>query len=288
MKRNCRLVRAGLAFIADCGVLLLLMVVTGHSARARAQNIELKSGQIVETTGVHRVGDNIMGKIMVGASPGEIGYPITAIARIDFAEPAALQTARELLSQGQPEKALTQIEPVVKYYEPFKMIPGAWWAPAALVKVSAFAGLKKDIDAEVLAKEIRSTVSDPDISRAAELRLAAGFIRREQFEKAIQICDAAIHESTDESVLAEAWTRKGDALTAQRRWDDALAAYLHVPIFYQDEKLFLPSAILGSARSYRRLDDNEHARRAFNELISSFPKSAEASVAQKELQKIPK
>jgi TolA-binding protein len=156
------------------------------------------------------------------------------------------------------------------------------------VKISALAALKKDIDAELLAKEIRSTVSDPEISRAAELQLATGLIRREQFEKAVQICDAAIHESTDETVLAEAWTKKGGALTAQRRWDEALVAYLHVPIFFHDEKLFLPPAILGSARSYRRLDDNEHARRAFNELISTFPKSAEASVAQKELQKLPK
>ena len=50
----------------------------------------IKTGQVVETTGVRRSGDNIMGKIMVGSSPGEIGYPIAGIAKINFPEPAAL------------------------------------------------------------------------------------------------------------------------------------------------------------------------------------------------------
>ncbi len=269
------------------GLVLMLLVVLVLDPLL-AQNIELKTGQVIETSGVRRTGDTVMGKITVGATTGEVGYPVAAIAKIDFPEPRALQTARDLLSQGQAEKALAEIEPVVKYYEPFKAIAGGWWAPAALVKVSALAALKHDIDAEVLANEIRATSTAPEISRAAELRVAAGLIRKQQFEKAAQICDAAIHESTDESVLAEAWTIKGDAFAAQKQSDVALLAYLHVPVFYREEVLFMPAALLGSARAYRRLDDKAEARRAFTELIANFPKSAEASTAQKELAKLPK
>jgi TolA-binding protein len=63
-------------------------------------------------------------------------------------------------------------------------------------------------------------------------------------------------------------------------------AYLHVPIFYQDEKIFLPAAMLGSARAYRRLNDNDRARKSLNELITAFPQSAEAAAAQTELKKL--
>lgn len=267
---------------------LLLVIVLLIVPRTRAQNIELKTGQVIETTGIRLSGETVMGKITVGATTGEVGYAINAIAKINFPEPRALQIARDLLLQGQAEKALAEIEPVVKYYEPFKSIVGAWWGPAALVKASALAALKRDVDSEVLANQIRSASTSPEIARAAELRVAAGLIRKQQFEKTAQICDAAIQESTDESVLAEAWTIKGDVFAAQKQSDAALLAYLHVPVFYRDEVLFMPAAMLGSARAFRRLDDKTQARRTFTELIANFPKSAEASTAKKELEKLPK
>ena len=79
---------------------------------------------------------------------------------------------------------------------------------------------------------------------------------------------------------------EGDALLAQKDWEDALMAYLHVPVFYQDEKIFLPPALLGSGRAYRRLNDNNRAKRALKELIATFPQSAEANAAQAELKKL--
>ena len=90
----------------------------------------------------------VMGKVQVGASSGEVGYQASTIAKIDFPEPPQLKTTAAFLSQGQPEKALADIEPVVKYYEPFRDIPGNWWAQAALLKVSALSGMQLDKEAE--------------------------------------------------------------------------------------------------------------------------------------------
>ncbi|MBV9009317.1 MAG: hypothetical protein JO354_09160 [Verrucomicrobia bacterium] len=270
------------------GIMLLLLLMLLIHSRAFAQNIELKTGQVIETTGLRASGDMVMAKVTVGETTGEVGYPISQIAKIDFPEPRALQTARDLLTQGQAEKAVEEIEPIIRYYAPYKLVAGSWWAPAALVKVSALAVLKRDREAEALAEEVRVSATSPEIARAAELRTAAGLIRKQQLAKAAQICDAAIHESTDESVLADAWTTKGDVLAAQRQWDAALVAYLHVPVFYREQSLFMPAAMLGSARAFHHIDDNARARREFGELIESFPKSAEASIAQKELAKLPR
>ncbi|MDQ2918990.1 MAG: hypothetical protein M3R10_03830, partial [Verrucomicrobiota bacterium] len=63
---------------------ILFFVIVSSSF---AQTIVLKSGQRVETTGLRRSGDKIMGKIQVGESSGEVGQPITAIAKIEFPEP---------------------------------------------------------------------------------------------------------------------------------------------------------------------------------------------------------
>ena len=153
------------------------------------------------------------------------------------------------------------------------------WAPAALVKISILGALQHNAEAELLAAQVQKSVTDVETARAAQLALLSGLIAKQDFERASKICDAAIKESTRPEILALAWSRKGDLFTAQRKWDDALLAYLHVAVFFPDEKSFIPGALLGSARAYRRLDETERAKKSLNELIATFPKSAEAAAA---------
>ena len=265
---------------------LALVVVLAPSAQA--QTILLKTGQAIETKGARRSGDMVMIKVRVGASSGEVGYRASTIAKIDFREPLQLKTTAAFLSQGQAEKALAEIEPIVKSYEPFRDIPGNWWATAALLKVSALSGMQLDKEAEKLGDEIRKNVIDPETARAAQLQLVAGLVRKDEYDKALQLCDNVIKESTKAEVLAEAWVDKGDVFLAQRQWDAAALAYLHVPVFYQEEKRWMPPALLGSARAFRSLEDLEEARRSLNDLTAGYPKSAQAEIAQTELQKLPK
>jgi tetratricopeptide (TPR) repeat protein len=264
-------------------VLVLVIVQSAHS-----QTIVLKAGQKVETQSLRRDGDMVLGKVQVGAGSGEIGYHLSQIAKIEFPEPRGLKTAADLMTQGQPEKALAEIEPVVAFYQAFKEIPGSWWSQAALIKVSMLAALQRAAEAEALAADIQKSATDPETARGAQVRLAGGLIRKRDFEKALAICDAAIKESVDPEIVANAWLNKGDALFAQKEWDAALLAYLHVPVFFPDQKLVMPSALLGSGKASALLDDKTQATISFNELIAAFPKSAQAAVAQSELQKLQK
>ena len=251
-----------------------------------AQNILLQSGQKIETLGIRRDGDMVMGKVQVGTGSGEVGYRLAQIAKVEFPEPGALKKAADFLVQGQPDKALAEINPVVAYYTPFRDVPGNWWAQSALIKVSALAAQQKEKEAEALAGEIEKFAKDQDMARAAQLRLVGALVRSNQLDKALEICDAALKSSTDPTTIANAWIARGDILLAQKDWDEALMAYLHVPIFYQDERLFQPAALLGSGRAYRRLNDKDRAKKSFNDLIAAFPQSAEAAAAQTELKKL--
>jgi tetratricopeptide (TPR) repeat protein len=264
-------------------VLVIVLVIVRS---AFAQSITLKTGQKVETLGLRRDSDMIMGKIQVGTGSGEVGYNVAQIARIEFPEPRGLKTATDLLGQRQAGKALAEIEPVIAYYGPFKEVPGAWWSQAALIKVSILAALGRDGEAESLADEIQKVVSDPNTARAVRVRLSSGLIRKKEFEKAISVCDEAIKKSDDPQILADAWVHKGDALSGLKVWDEALLAYLHVPVFYNDEAAFLPPAMLGSGRAYARLDDATRAKKSFNDLVAAYPQSPEAAAAQTELQKM--
>lgn len=267
---------------------LLLILLLLPVPFANAQTVTLTTGQKVDALGVRREGDMILCKVQIGTGSGEVGYHIPQIARIDFPEPRGLKESSNLLSQGHADKALAEINQVVAYYEAFKDVPGSWWPQAALIKVSALGELQRDTEAELLAAQIEKSVADPETARAARLRLAVGMIRRQEFQKAIKVCDDAIKDSTSPEILADAWIKKADVLFAQRKWEEALVAYLHVSVFYPDEKLLMPAALLGSARSYYRLDDTERAKKAFSEVIATFPKSAEATLAQTEIQQLEK
>jgi hypothetical protein len=189
---------------------LLLMLLLVIDQPAFGQAISLKTGQKVDTQGVRREGDLIMGKVQVGTGSGEIGYHLSQIAKIDFPEPRGLKSAADLMTQGQPQKAFAEIEPVVSFYQGFKEVPGSWWAQAALIKVSVLAALQREAEAESLAADIQKSVTDPETARGAQVRLAAGLIKKRQFEKVIAICDAAIKESADAQIVANAWLNKGD------------------------------------------------------------------------------
>src|SRR5947207_98786 len=89
-------------------MLMLMLVIVDPSARA--QQISLKTGLKVDSQGVRRDGDIIMGKVQVGSGSGEVGYNVSQIARIDFPEPRGLKNANDLLVQGQAEKALAEIQ----------------------------------------------------------------------------------------------------------------------------------------------------------------------------------
>jgi tetratricopeptide (TPR) repeat protein len=284
--KEVRLPRLACQAVALRGLVLMLVIVIGQSVHGQA--IMLKTGQKVDTLGLRRDGDLVLGKIQVGTGSGEVGYHLSQIGKIEFPEPRGVKTAGELMTQGAPEKALAEIDPVVTYYEPFKEVPGSWWAQAAVVKVSVLGALQREAEAESLAADIQKSVTDVETARGVQVRLAGVLIRKRNFEKAMAICDAAIKESIDPELVANAWLNKGEALFAQKQWDAALLAYLHVPIFFPDEKILMPAALLGSGKASARLDDKTQATRSFNDLIAAFPKSAQAAVARTELQKLQK
>ena len=74
-------------------------------------------------------------------------------------------------------------------------------------------------------------------------------MKRQEYDKAAQICDAAIKESTRPDVLADAWVTKGNVLLAQKQWDAALLAFLRVPVFYREEKLYHAASACSAARA---------------------------------------
>ena len=283
----------GRKMLADWGCRMkTALLILALAASASAQTLLMKDGKTVATKGVRRQGDTILATIQLPAQPGqpaktgELGYALAQITRIDFPEPPVLRTVPELIGQGKTEEALTQLQPWLRYYESIHDAPGSWWAPIAMLEWEALESLGRPAEADAFAQRVAQLATDPETSRSAALELAYSSAYRGDAAKAQPICEAALKQSKDPAVLALAATTEGECLLAAHQEEDALLAFLQVPVFYPEQKALLPPAMLGAGRAHFAMDDFPGARTAFNELIADYAGSASAAEAKAELEKI--
>ena len=268
------------------------------AATAEAQNILLKDGKTIVTKGIRRQGEMIMATVEIsipasGDSPaktqtGEMGYALKLIAKLDFPEPAQLRTVPDLLVAGKTAEALAQIEPVVRYYDSFRDAPGSWWAEAALIKVEALQAAGNFKDAESLIDSLARSAGDPETARAARVFVAAGMTRRGEHAKAVEIFDQVMKDATKPATLATASVNKGQSHLALKQYEPALLAFLQIPVFFPNQKMLVPQAMLGSAKAYFGLDDLTRAKATLDELLKDFASSPQAAEAKVELEKVAK
>ncbi len=275
---------------------LLFAVIAVSSAPA--QNILMKDGKTVATKGIRRQGDMIMATVEIsipgsGDQPakvqtGQIGYPLSQIARLDFPEPTQLSTVPDLIVAGRSAEALAQIEPVVRYYESFRDAPGSWWAEAALLKIEALQAVGNFKDADTLIGSLSVLATDPETMRAAKVFIAAGLTRRGEHAKAVDMFEQVIKDATKPTTLATAAVNKGQSHLALKQYEPALISFLQVPVFYPNQKTLVPQAMLGSAKAYFGLEDLTRAKSALDDLLKDFGSSPQAAEAKVELEKVAK
>lgn len=270
----------------------LLLALVFPAPLAFAQQAEptitifLKDGRAVPTASIKRSGGNVMVPVQVGNSTGEMGHSVANIARIDFPEPPEIKDARDLLTKGKIADVVNTLKPVLAAQQPFQDVPGNWWQEAAQVNLIALVTDSRDVEADALIAQLKKSSADPDILQLARVLQTASAARKGAHEISLPVFDAVIKQSKNRQTLANAWLNKGHCHFAMGQWEPAIMAYLRIPVFFADQKLLLPIAQLGSGRAMAGLGDTSCATAKYNELIESFPSSAEAAFAKSELEKL--
>jgi tetratricopeptide (TPR) repeat protein len=250
--------------------------------------IVLKDGRTVVTPGLSRSGDNIMATVQVGAGTGQVGYAVSNIERLEFPEPAQLKVARELFAQGKLPDGLAALAPIIRFHEPFRDVPGSYWAQAVVLKLNAWISAGNESEAAVLISQLKAVTGNSEIERIARVQEAANWTRQGQYEKALPVYEAVIQESTNRDVLAAAWLNKGHSLLGLKQAEAAVLAYLRIAVFYPEDRQLLAPALLGSARALVVLEDFPAAELRLYDLVKSLPNVPEATVAKAELEKLKK
>ncbi|HUB67210.1 MAG TPA: tetratricopeptide repeat protein [Candidatus Methylacidiphilales bacterium] len=250
-----------------------------------AQTILLKSGQTIPAEGFTRNADMLMATVKSSTEgTGQIGFHVADVASVNLPPPDALATANDLIAKGEYAQALAEIQPAVDFQKTIRDIPGNWWAQTAVVESSALLSLNREAEAMALVTEIEGYSKDPEVLSATKLlrTLTEKFADPQQ---AIAAYDALISQSSDPQTLSRAWIAEGDAHFTEHEFDEALMAYLTVTVFYPEHNPLLPKALWGAGQSYAKLKDDANAAKTYQNLISSYPGSPEASLAKAELLK---
>ena len=257
-------------------------------AQQKATNItiSLKDGRSVTVPTVRRDGTNVKVPMQIGTTAGEMGYPVASIARIDFPEPPEIDKAQDLLAKGKVEDVVNILKPVLGAQQPFSDLPGNWWQQAAQLKLTALVVSGRDAEADELINQLSQSSTDPDTLSLARVLRAASAARKGDYELSLPVFDRAIKDSKNRETVVNAWLNKGHCHLGLKQWEQAILAYLRLPVFFSDQRLLIPQAQLGAARAMAGLGDTASAGAKYEEIINTYPRSAEAGLAKTELEKL--
>jgi len=220
---------------------------------------------------------------------------LTEVERIVWPMPERITEAQNNVARGEPGKALDNIEPIIKFFEPIKKVPGSWWLKASIVKLDALDRLENDAALSSFLDNLERADDGSIAELATKIKLARLMQRARRGEH-----DAVISESTnlipqmdDPDLQARLHLVKGASLLATKKYEAAMNTYLRVPVFFGSQQEHVPKALLGAARSFRGMDTpatreqklEEVSNRYLRDIVATYPTSKEAEEAKKLLPK---
>jgi len=233
--------------------------------------------------------------VNAGGTDIESTRKLTEVERIIWPNSERLTEAQTFVSRGEPAKALDSVEPIIKFFDAFKKVPGSLWLKASMVKLDALDRLENDaaIGSFLDNLEKNDDGSNPELANKIKLARLMQRARRGEHDTVITEASELISKLDDLDVLARLHLVKGSSLLATKKYEAAMNTFLRIPVFYGSQAEHLPKAMLGAARAFRGMDTpatkeqklEEISNRYLRDLIATFPVSKEAEEAKKLLPK---
>lgn len=244
-----------------------------------AQHYHLRNGTLLNADDVVVRGIQLVEEVESDGEGAAVErtYPISEVVRLDWPEPPELELAREALSAGREGDVSGLLEPVRATFVLFAKVPGSWWTPASLLRLRGLIDSGAPDATEAAARELIATAIDPEAVGLARLSLAELEAGAGHGDIAAAMVKAILAEEVPPAVHARAWLLRGELALQRGAAEEALEAFLRIPVLYGTRRNLLPPALDGSRRAYRLAGDSLRAERAAADLERDFPHSREAS-----------
>ncbi len=247
----------------------------------QADTLVLKNGQALSGKAFHREGE------VIGVTTGPTGEPVAAgtpgtplgeIAKVECDRPPVLAGVAPLLTAGKTSAALEKVQAALKSAEVYDLLPGSYWPDLLVLQADILLAMGRDDEAAKLATAMDKTKNPPLVLDALALRALMSARHGDHGTASLLAVEAKA--ATRPGSLAALSVVRGLACLEKKHYEEALKAFLELPVFLPDETAFGAIAQLGSAHAYFGMEDYDRAIAALEVLIKTQPETPQMAVAQ--------
>jgi tetratricopeptide (TPR) repeat protein len=259
-------------------VLALLAAVSAHG-----QAIVMKDGSRLGPGQFKVEGGKVLKVVKVGETEATSTLQMGGVAKLDWPTPIELTEGNALLAAGKTEEALTMLKRGQDLFLPFKEVPGNFYTELTFALVEALNQAGKFEDTLKAMPTLKALKMTP--AQKLQLKILQLNIDRQTSSDYQAINDQAkniLAETDDSGIGSSICMIQGDVLFKQKKWEEALFAYLRVPVFYGTQVQRVPEAEINSARCLAKMRRFEDAATYYTRLMESYPGSNIAETAKTE------
>jgi tetratricopeptide (TPR) repeat protein len=251
------------------------------AAGLHADTLLLKNGQSLIGKTFVRQGDALFLTAGANGEPvtSEAGVPMTEITEVECEPPALLKKAPELLAAGKISSLLVDIDAALKAADTYGDLPGSHWPALLVLQAHSLLAIGKDAEAGTIAAAMKKTRNPGLVLDSQGVRALIAARKGDHLAAESFIVDLK-NDTSRPSAMAAAAVVRGLGLLEKKRFEEALKAFLELPVFLPDETALSGIALLGSARAYHGMEDFDRAIAALETLIKTRPATPEVSTAQ--------
>lgn len=221
---------------------------------------------------------------MSNGAEAKASINLTDIARLEWPEVREVLEAQAMLGEGKAKEAIEVLAKSKEFFKPFKAIPGSPYNDISLAHVEALdqAG---DFDALIRVLPEVEAMKWDDQKKLKVRILKLNMSRRTSGDQDAILSQAEdlLKDTLDAEISARLWMTVAEIHTRKERWEPALMAYLHVPVFYGSQAALVPQAELAAARTLTKMERFKDAVGFYQRIAEAYPGSETAETAKKEM-----
>jgi tetratricopeptide (TPR) repeat protein len=203
---------------------------------------------------------------------------------LDWSDVAELTEARSLLAEGKTEEAVVVLAKAKTFFETFETFPGNPYSEVFFTYVETLSQAGKFEETIKLIPQLKALkLTD---SQKMKLRIIQLDIDRQtssEYTSILADAESILTETDDSGVGAAIWTIIADIHARKKEWEKALMAYLRIPVFYGTQLQRVPDAELKAGQMLAKMKRFADAQIVFKRIEETYPGSAVAQAAAKEL-----
>jgi tetratricopeptide (TPR) repeat protein len=267
-----RLILPGLIALAlPAGGLMAQAIVLKDGTRMNAGTFAIEDGKIVQEK-----------KTAAGSSKNAV--PMDNIDRLEWPEVREVLEAQTLLAEGKTKEALEGLAQAREFFKSFKTVKGSPYNEVAFAQVEALDQAGNFDELIRVLPEVEAMKWDDE--HKLKLKLVKLNMQRRTSgdqEGVLGQAQDILKETDDANVCARLWMTIAEIHTKRERWEDALMAYLHVPVFYGSQGSLVPQAELSAARTLAKMERFGDAKGFYQRIMEQYAGSEIATTAKNEL-----